>query len=130
MLTRRKPLRRYTPLRRGAPPRARRAARRRSSRVYDSPFMAWVKANLPCAARALGPCGWGITFDHMGRRGRGQKCSDTEGAAMCRRHHQEREDFSGAFKTWDQSRMRAFLAEAIATTRAAWERAHGIGAAA
>ena len=90
---------------------------RRSSRVHDTDYMLRVKG-LSCVARELGldtgfPCGGVVEADHAGRRGLGQKCSDLETIPLCTEHHRQRTDFSGAFKTWNQARMRLWLAACI-----------------
>lgn len=86
--------------------------------------MLWVKT-LPCAAREVGldsayPCGGVVEADHAGRRGLGQKASDDTTYPICTQHHRERTDFSGAFKSWTNPQMRAWLAEQVEQTQAAW----------
>ena len=106
-----------TPIKRRARLRSRRSTQRRSSRVRDTAYMLRVK-ELPCAAWLMSPCGGVVEADHAGRRGLGQKCPDNETIPICTTHHRERTDFSGAFKDWDQSMMRAWLASEIAATQA------------
>ena len=65
---------------------------RYSRRPRNTAHMLAVKS-LPCAAHDLSAC-------------------------RCTKHHQERTDFSGAFRTWNQERMRAWLAGEIAHVQA------------
>ena len=118
----RSPLLRRTPLRTRING-ARKAARTRKRSTYkrrerDIPYMLWVKS-LPCVASLLpmGPCGGVVEADHAGRRGLGMKCDDRETIPICTEHHRQRTDFSGAFKTWDRDRMRAWLGACLDLVR-------------
>lgn len=58
----------------------------------------------------------------LGRRSkprRSERVRDREAAPLCSLGHRERTDFSGAFRSFDKERMRAFLAGAIESTQAA-----------
>ncbi len=107
--------------------RRRRPTPRRSSRVRDTSYLLFVKT-LPCAARDIGldtayPCFGEVEADHAGRRPMGRKADDATTIPLCQQHHHDRGSFSGAFKTFNQAGMRAWLAEAIEQTQAMW-RAH------
>lgn len=78
-----------SPLKRKTPLKKRRSKPRRSSRVRDSAYLAFVRT-LPCAVGAQGhdyDCAGPIQASHIGYRGYGQKCPDSEACAMCMRHH-------------------------------------------
>ena len=97
----------------------RRATPRRSSRVEDRGYMGAVHG-LPCCAEDLSPCFGRIEADHAGKKsGMGMKSSDLDCVPMCSRHHQQRHDFHGPFKSWTAPQMRAWLDAQIADTRAA-----------
>lgn len=103
----RTPLKRKTRLKQRATRRPdKRSAYR--SRERDTAFMLWVKT-LPCMAEKLSPCGGVIEADHTGGRGIGRKADDRTCIPLCTRHHRERTDWTGPFKTWSQEEMRAFL---------------------
>jgi hypothetical protein len=107
-------LRRLTPLRRSAFKRSGHRSKYRR-RLRAIPFMLWVKRQ-PCSARFLdcnSPCIGRVEADHAGRRGIGQKASDYTCVPLCSKHHAERTNFSGVFKSWDQARMRFWLAQRI-----------------
>jgi hypothetical protein len=105
-----------SPLKR-SPMRRRKGATKYSRRERDSTYMIAVKA-LSCLAADLSPCEGVVEADHAGRRGLGQKCSDLETISLCTLHHRQRTDWTGPFKSWDQAKMRAWLEDAIETTRA------------
>lgn len=113
------PITRNAPLRRSTRLRQRRATPRRSERVRDPAVLARVAA-LPCAARGLAghTCAGRVEVDHVGPRPLGRKCSDAAGelVPLCSRAHRERTDFTGSFRSFTRSTMRAFLAAAAAAT--------------
>lgn len=89
-------------------------------RARDPAYMAWVRIQ-PCCARVfshLTLCRGPIEADHAGRRGVGQKADDRTCIPLCRQHHRERTDFSGAFKEWSGTRMRLWLNVMIARCQA------------
>jgi hypothetical protein len=106
------PLRRRTWLR----PRSRTKKYRRRLRHVD--YMLFVK-KLACSARHLSPCSGPVEADHVGRRGISQKSDDRLTVPMCQKHHRERHGFCGAFRDFDQERMRQFIAEALVKTQLA-----------
>lgn len=110
-MLRRTSLERRTPMRRTWMRRGRRR-NKYARRARDFDYMGWIKTQ-PCAARFLSPCNGIIEADHAGRRGIGQKAADETCIALCTRHHAERGDFSGPFKSWNQERMRGWLVEQI-----------------
>jgi hypothetical protein len=107
-----------TPLVRKTPLRTKRAARRRSERERDTPYMALVR-RMPCVAGGLGPCNGPIEADHAGPRPLGRKADDRTCVAMCQFHHHCRHAFAGPFRRWSRAQMRGFLEFAIALTRGA-----------
>lgn len=92
-----------------------------ATRERDVDFMLWVKT-LPCLGARFSPCEGPVEADHAGSRGLGQKCPDDECIPLCTKHHRERTDFSGTFKTWNKPMMRSFLETGIANTKAQWAR--------
>lgn len=109
-----------TALTRRAPLKARRSTPRRSERVRDHAYLAWVHA-LPCAARSfLGHvCEGPIEADHAGPRPLGRKCDDSEVIALCQLAHRQRHDYAGPFRALSRSDMRAWLDEQIELTQRA-----------
>lgn len=140
----RSPLRRKTPLRaiaeRDTKPAksrkrlpARRATERRSSRVLDDAYLAWVRLQ-PCAvgfligiahrslAFKLYPCSGPTDPDHKRQGvGAGKRASDRDAWPVCRRHHDDRHALAGVFKGWTRDQMRAFITVRIAEANAAYE---------
>jgi hypothetical protein len=112
VIARRTPLRR-TPMRRSKT----KTSYAKRPRFRD--YMLFVK-RLPCSAIAIdadSKCEGPIEADHAGRRGIGQKAHDSTVIPMCSKHHRERHSFSGAFKTWDQDKMRTWLAQRVWLTQ-------------
>jgi hypothetical protein len=89
-------------------------------RIRDPNYLALVHL-LPClVAVEIGStrlCSGGIEADHEGWRPLGRKCNDDETVPLCSKHHAERGQFAGYFRTFDRARMRAWRAAAIAWTR-------------
>ena len=121
MLTQHTPLRRLMPLRRKTWLRARSKTNSYRRRPRDLERMKWTRRQS-CAARELGGCSGRVQADHAGRRGIGQKADDSTVIALCSTHHTCRNDFSGAFRDWDQARMRAWLLGQIAYHQLEYER--------
>jgi hypothetical protein len=117
-----------TTLRRSGPPRKRKLTPRRTDQPRDREYLDRVKA-LPCAARHMGECFGPVDPDHMGRKHMGLKASDYSAVPMCRKHHGEREDFSGAFQGYAREQMEAWKAWAIELTQLAlgWGRPEATG---
>ena len=105
-------------------------------RERDHERMRWTK-RCPCmvrelppflfvgdAARAaeykLTPCSGRVEADHMGERGMGQKADDSTVVPMCRGHHGERHDHKGVFHVLTKPELRAWRAQAIERSQAAW----------
>jgi hypothetical protein len=112
MIARRTPLKR-TPFKRGV----KRTKYAKRERAFE--FMLFVK-RLPCCACAIAPdskCNGPVEADHAGRRGIGQKASDFTCIPLCSKHHRERHGFCGAFKGWDQEKMRGWLEQRIGITQ-------------
>lgn len=109
-------LRRSTPLRRKSWMKARGDTKyRRRPRFLD--YMMWIKRE-PCCARAVGylvsaPCRGRVEADHAGKRVTGQKADDRTCIPLCQRHHQDRNDFQGAFRAFKHDQMRAWLDQMI-----------------
>lgn len=103
------------PLKRSAPLRRKTWMKQRGDTKYRSrprfiDYMKWIKRR-PCCARILAEttCYGPVEADHAGKRGVGQKADDRTCIPLCRKHHQERNDFHGAFKTWNHDQMRQWL---------------------
>lgn len=116
-----------------------RTKRRRSSRVHNDEFLAFVRVQL-CSVQQEWPksetCGWEqfssphmpafacegrIDPDHDSRgRGYGQKSSDTLAIPICRKHHRHRTDRNGVFRYMTKEEMHAWVDRAQARTRANW----------
>lgn len=105
-------------------------------RERDFPFMGFVKQQ-PCIVRELPPflfldsaasaakykatpCSAVVEADHAGSRGIGQKAADNTCIPLCSSHHSQRTNHTGVFWLLDQQELRAWRAEAIARTQAAW----------
>jgi hypothetical protein len=115
----RTPLKRKTPLKQRTRMKQRRATRRKSERVRDTPWMLMVK-RLPCCVRGMviaTPCRGPVEADHVGRRPLGRKCNDQETIPLCRKHHRERTDWSGMFRTWQKEYMQNWLKVALGSTQ-------------
>lgn len=111
----------------------RRATERRSSRVRDEQYLAWLRRQ-PCAvggflARAghAYSLSWhcsGPTDPEHKREGvgAGQKASDADAWPCCRRHHDDRHALRGVFAGWSRGQLREFIRERIAEARGRYER--------
>jgi hypothetical protein len=106
---------RRQPLKRGKPPKRKRATPRRSSRVRNEAWLAEVR-KLPCCVSTTW-CLGRVEADHAGKRGLGQKCSDRETIPLCSIHHRHRTDCVGYFRGWTADRMRAWCDARIAETQ-------------
>ena len=107
-------LTRSAPLKRGKRLRRRRETVRRSGRVRDTAFLAWVHTQRCMAAELLGPghvCEGPIEADHAGARPLGRKADDATSIPLCLRAHRERTDFAGAFR--EEAAFRQELALAV-----------------
>jgi hypothetical protein len=111
-------MKRSTPLSRHTRLKPRRATPRRSSRVRDVAFMAFVRT-LPCCAPWLPRCTAAAEAHHAGARGISQKSSDTEAIPLCRTHHSDWHDCRGVFAGWSKESRTEWAAEEIARTQAA-----------
>ena len=119
-------MKRSTPLRRRTPLRSRSLTSKYRRRERDVPFMLWIKRQ-PCVVRELPPdpsratpCTGEVQADHAGARGLGQKADDRTCIALCRRHHRERTDHSGAFFNLTRDELRLWRAQALNATAIAW----------
>lgn len=94
---------------------------RRSERVRNAAFLSFVHT-LPCAAIGMPghTCDGPLEADHQGRRPAGRKADDDTSVPLCKLGHQQRDAFKGAWLDYDHDRMRAWLDDKIAATRAAW----------
>lgn len=95
-------------------PKVKRATTRRSKRIRDLVYLAWMIRTQPCAARGVGACGggWVTEADHVGRRPLGRKCSDRETIPLCSAHHRDRHD-GNLLPGWSKARLRAWLDEQV-----------------
>lgn len=107
-----KPIRRKTRL------KAKRATKRRSGRVRDEAYMAWVRT-LPCVLQG-GGCLGAIHAHHAGVRAGGRKADDNTTIPFCARHHGAWHDGAFPFLGWIRQRRRDWATKRIAETQAAW----------
>lgn len=106
----------------------RRSTPRRSERVRDSAYLAWLHTR-PCEVgedrelqRLPGAlCEGAIEADHVGRRPLGRKCDDREAISLCRRHHADRHALRGVWAGMSVPERRAWLVEAVRRTQADWD---------
>jgi hypothetical protein len=119
--------------------RRKRPTERRSSRVRDEAYLAWVRLQ-PCRVRSMMETPFNVGFllssmapnaycwgpsdpEHQREGvGMGQKASDRDAWPCCRTHHGQRHDLSGVFKGWTREQMRSFIRDRIAEANAAYER--------
>ena len=108
---------------------ARRATPRRSERVCNLSYLAWVNT-LTCAASGINGhvCEGPIEADHVGPRPLGRKADDTTCIALCLLAHRQRTDHAGPFRAFTRDDMLRWVAEQLAITTAAWA-AHTAGSA-
>lgn len=118
-------LTRRTPLRRTGRVRPRREDPRRSSRVENPHYLAWLR---------LQRCGVAVAFPAEASRcagptdpehkregvGMGQRASDVDAWGCCRLHHDERHDGRGVFAAMDRATLRQFINCQIGMYRAAY----------
>lgn len=107
----------------------RREEPRRSSRLSDATYLAWIHT-LTCAASGMHGhvCEGPIEADHVGPRGLGQKCDDRATIALCMLAHRQRHDHCGPFRSMSRAEVRVWLDEQLAITADAYAR-HTAGAA-
>ena len=123
----RTPLKRKTPLARASRMPARRGAARRSSRVLDPSYLAWIRRQ-PCAAGACfgvagGECIGASEPEHKREGvGMGQKSSDLYAYPICRRHHGDRHDGRGAFGAMSRDELRAWVSARIVEANSSYAR--------
>ncbi len=113
-------MKRGKPLKRKTWMPQRRAKPRRSSRARNRAHLGIVHT-LPCWLAATDKrhrCQGPMEADHAGRRGMGQKSHDHEAIPLCQRAHRQRTDWAGIFRPWGKERMRRWLEDGIAWTRA------------
>jgi hypothetical protein len=107
-------LTRKTPLARTSRLPRRRATPRRSSRVENPHYLAWLREQ-PCGVPyllkvAAGPCGGPVDPEHKREGvGMGQRASDADAWACCRVHHDQRHDGRGVFATMTRAELRLFI---------------------
>jgi hypothetical protein len=70
--------------------------------------MAFV-AKQPCDLSSTGKCYGRVQVDHAGVHGLGQKCSDAETIPLCKKHHGEKTDMRGFFKSFTKALLREWL---------------------
>lgn len=72
----------------------------------DKEYNAFLRG-FPCCMAGHGECLGALHVHHaQGRKGLGQRNSDTTGKPLCTKHHQERHALSGPFKGWNKQRIR------------------------
>lgn len=114
--------RRARKIERNARPKAKRATPRRSGRVKDESFLAWVRRQTRCIVDEEMPglgCDGGIEANHLGDRPFGRKADDDTAAPMCSRHHRHWTDYVGIFSPEGQTKAerRAWANRWISTMR-------------
>jgi hypothetical protein len=93
----------------------RRKTPRKSGRVSNPAFMSLVR-DMPCLVTS-GNCDGCTHAHHMGVRGLGQKCSDTETVPFCERHHRDWHDCTGPFAGKSKEWRRSYAENTIRATR-------------
>lgn len=69
------------------------------------------------------PCEGRVEADHAGRKPAGwRKAPDRTCIPMCKKHHRERDTFSGMFRHWNGDAMRRWLDTRIAVTQGEYDR--------
>jgi len=105
----------------------RRKTPRKSARVHDEAYMGRVRGMncllrfdpclLPSAQWPDRPCSGPTHAHHMGVRGFGQKCSDTETVPFCERHHRDWHDCTGPFRGMSKEWRQDYAIRAIRQTQ-------------
>lgn len=67
---------------------------------------------------AFSTCEGAVEADHAGERPFGRKADDDTAIPLCRKHHRERTDYTGAFRGYTAVSMRLWCDWAISLTRA------------
>ena len=100
------------------PMRSRSRTKKYGKRVRFTSWMLEVK-RLTCAAFSIAghTCSGPIEADHAGPRGLGQKAHDATVIPLCTQGHRERTDFSGPFRSWNQSKMHDWLVGRVLQTQ-------------
>lgn len=110
-------MKRSTPLRRRKRLTPKRSRPRRSGRVGNPEFMAWIRT-LPCILEG-GECSGRVHAHHAGPRPFGRKAADDTCIPLCQRHHSDLHDGRGYFKStglrgwlrlWQDARIRDYQA--------------------
>lgn len=122
-LPRRTPLRSSSRLARVKHLAAKRDRPRRSSRVLDPAYLAWVRTQL-CVCGDAFVCEGRTEPDHQREGvGAGRKASDRDSYPLCSLHHRHRHDLTGPFRGWTRERLRTWIAERIAEANARYDAA-------
>lgn len=111
-------MKRSAPLQRRTRLRPRRATQRRSERVRDRAYMAWVRER-PCVLVGTGECAGRTEAHHAGGRPLGRKADDDTTIPLCRHHHARITD--GAYP---REARREIERAGLAVTRMAWDAEH------
>lgn len=106
---------------------------RRSSRVRDPEFLAFVHTlccsvieEWPDFPNMPGPCDGPLEADHDSRgRGFGQKSSDNTCIPLCKRHHAHRQNRTGVFKNLSREQANAWFDRAQLRTRTLYAERNG-----
>lgn len=100
----------------------RRVKPRRTNRVIDTAYLAWIRT-LPCSAphpvRFPGFCG-ATPVDPHHTKSRGAGGSDRECLPFCRACHRDVEALAGVFKRWDRKQLRDWYAEGVRVLNAVY----------
>lgn len=103
------------------------------TRERDFEFMGFVRrqpcivAVLPPDPNRITPCGGYTEADHLGARPVGRKAEDRTCAPLCRDHHRQRTDHSGAFRNLVQAELREWRTKALELVALAWAASSAAG---
>lgn len=111
-------MKRGGPLKRRTRLKAKRSTKRRSGRVRDTEYMAWIRS-LPCIL-AGNHCSGRVHAHHAGKRAFGRKASDNTCIPLCAGHHGELHERRGYFLTGGASFVRQWQDARIADYQRAW----------
>lgn len=115
-----------TALKRKTPLKKRRGTARRSARVRNPAYMAFVRS-LPCALLTTHQCAGPIHAHHAGMRGFGQKASDDTCIPLCAFHHLAgwHDGFAQPFRSWSGGERFIWATGVVEQTREAYARRGG-----
>lgn len=83
--------------------------------MKDPKRLAWARA-LPCClfhSTDFGPCQGPVEAHHPTGAGLALKADDSKSYPLCRRHHRDRHDATGAFHDMDKATRKLWEAEMV-----------------